>query len=233
MGCCNPTARPSTPCSTTAARNRATEARFRDIWPTRSVARVSRTHDPAATTTLYAPPPHPYATSPVAFSCGATETEPQRFGFGLWSKNPLPASRFTIARPHHHHHLVQTTTPSIRNVIHRRFTRRNRNRATAARFRTFDQNPLPASHFANARPHHLHYLVQTTTSPLPTVLCCRSTRHARNRAPAARFRILAPNPLPASHFANAPPHHHHHLIRPTAPPPFTALHLHFHWRARN
>ena len=50
---------------------------------THSVARVLRTHDPTATTTSYAPPPHPYATSPVAFSCGATETEPQRLGFGF------------------------------------------------------------------------------------------------------------------------------------------------------
>src|SRR5882762_7845806 len=43
----------------------------------------SRTHDPVTTTTLYTPPSHPYATSPVAVSHGAPEIEPQWLSFGF------------------------------------------------------------------------------------------------------------------------------------------------------
>ena len=137
------------------------------------------------------------------------------------------------ARPRHHHYLVHTTVPPLRNVPRCRFTRRARNRATAARFRIFDPNPLLASHFANARPHHHHYLVCTTTPPLRNVPHRRFTRHTRNRATAARFRIFDPNSLLASHFANARPHHHHHLVCTTTPPLCNVLHRHFTRRTRN
>ena len=65
-----------------------------DFGPTtRSLPPVSRTRDPTTTTTLYRPPPHPYATSSVAVSIGATETEPQWLGFGLLTK-PTPCLPF-------------------------------------------------------------------------------------------------------------------------------------------
>ena len=81
------------------------------------------------------------------------------------------------------------------------------------------------------RPHH--YLVHTTSPPLPTIPHHRFTWRALNRATAPWFRIFDPNLFPTSYFVNAQPHRHHHLIRPTVPPPFTALHLHFHWSACN
>src|SRR5882762_834242 len=49
----------------------------------RSSPRVSQMHDPTTTTTSYAPPPHPYALSPIAVSHGTPETEPQRLSFGF------------------------------------------------------------------------------------------------------------------------------------------------------
>lgn len=71
----------------------------------------------------------------------------------------------------------------------------------------------------------------TTTSYAPpphSYAPCNFARHARNRATAAPFRVLGPNPLPASCSVNTVPHHHHHhLIRAIAPHPLTTLHLLF------
>jgi hypothetical protein len=109
-----------------------------------------------------------------------------------------------------------------------------RNRAMAARFRFLDPNPLPASRFANTRPHHHHHhlaLAHATTLPLRTILRCRFTRRARNRATAAWFRGFGPNPLPASRFTNARPHHHHHLAHASMPPLRTVPHCRFTRRA--
>src|SRR5882762_2920952 len=51
----------------------------------------------------------------------------------------------------------------------------------------FGPNPLPASRFASAQPHHRHHLIHTTTPPLPTVPLRCSTWCTRNRATTARF----------------------------------------------
>jgi len=165
-------------------------------------------------TTQHPPPPLAAPLQP--------ETEPRQLGFGFLA-HPLRASRFANAQPRHHHYLVHTTTPPLRNVPRCRFTRRARNRATAARFRFFDPNPLRASRFANAQPRHHHYPVHTTTPSLRNVPRCRFTRRARNRATAARFRVWGPTPprLVFRERAAPPPPppprtHHHTTLSPFA-----------------
>ena len=117
--------------------------------------------------------------------------------FRFLGPNPLPASRFANTQHHHHHHLTNTTTPPLRTIPHCRFTRCTRNRATAAWFRVFGPNLLPASCFTNARPHCHHHLVRTPTPPVRTVPHCHFTWHAQNWAPAARFFLFHPSSLHA------------------------------------
>jgi hypothetical protein len=62
---------------------------FGFLAQTRSLPCVSQTHDPITTTTLYAPPPHPYALSPIAISHGTPETEPRRLVFFFSPQIPL------------------------------------------------------------------------------------------------------------------------------------------------
>src|SRR6202042_2728042 len=76
-------------------------------------------------------------------SHGAPETEPRWLGFAFLAQTPPPTSHFTNAPPHHHHHLVRITSPPLHTVLHRRFARRTRNRATMAWFRVFSSDPIP------------------------------------------------------------------------------------------
>jgi hypothetical protein len=117
------------------------------------------------------PPPPPAA--PLQ-----PETEPRHLGFGIFTQTPLPSSCFATARPRRHHHLVRATAPPLLTISRARFARHARNRATAARFRSFDPNPPPASRCVNARPHHHHHLVHTAAPPLFTVPRARFARHA-------------------------------------------------------
>ena len=178
-------------------------ARFQFLDQTRSLPCVSRTRDPTTTTTTtshsHTPPPYPYAPFCVAVSHGAPETEPQRLGFAVLAQiRSLPR----ISRTRDPTTITTSHTPPrhpyapSRTVLHCHFTRRTRSRAMAARFHIFGPNPLPASHFANARPRHHHHLVRTPNPPVRTVPCCRFARRARNRATAARFFVSPPNPPP-------------------------------------
>jgi hypothetical protein len=54
----------------------------------------------------------------------------------------------------------------------------------------FSPDPLPASRFASARPHHHYHIVPTTPPPLCTIPRRHFTRRARNRATTARFRVF-------------------------------------------
>jgi hypothetical protein len=110
------------------------------------VARVSQTRDPTTSTTSYAPPPHSYETSLVAFSRGATETEPQRLGFGIWTKtcSPPPVSRTRDPT---------TTTTSYRPPPHRYAT-----------------SPVAVSHGATeTEPQRLGFGIWTKSRSLPPV----------------------------------------------------------------
>jgi hypothetical protein len=141
---------------------------------------VSRTHNPttaAAAADLYAPPPpHPYATSSIAVSHGVPETEPRWLGFVFLAQTPPPASHFMNAPPHHHHHLVRITIPPLHTVLHRRFARRTRNRATMASFRVFSSDPIPRLAFHKRttpppplpRTHHHPTPMQRSPSPFHT-----------------------------------------------------------------
>ncbi|KIM86296.1 hypothetical protein PILCRDRAFT_4807 [Piloderma croceum F 1598] len=63
---------------------------FRFWTQTPSLPCVSRTHNPATTTTSYTPPPHPYPLSPIIVSHGVPETEPQWLDFGFWTQTCSP-----------------------------------------------------------------------------------------------------------------------------------------------
>src|SRR5882762_2283691 len=80
--------------------------------------------------------------------------------------------------PRIHHH------PPLRNIPRCCFTWHTQNRATAAWFRIFDPNPLPALRFANAQPHHHHHHPPTAPPP-PTAPHFHFRWRTRNRAPVA------------------------------------------------
>jgi hypothetical protein len=58
-------------------------------------------HNPTTTTTLYAPPPHPYTPSPIAISHSVPKTEPQHFSFSFWPKPHLMFHKCTTTPPPH------------------------------------------------------------------------------------------------------------------------------------
>ena len=155
---------------------------------------------------------------------------------GFWPE-AIPTSCFADAQPHHHHHrchLVRTTTTPLRTVLHRRFTRRARSRATTARFRIFWLKPHPPPHISQT-----HHSTTTTTLYAPpshpyTPFSIAVSHGAPETEPQwLGFVFLAQTPSPTSCFTNAPLHHHHHLVRTTIPPLCNVLHRCFTRHARN
>jgi hypothetical protein len=63
-------------------------------------------HDPAPTTTLRTPPPHPYPPSPITVSHGAPKTEPQWLSFRFWTQTPSPP------------HVSQTHDPATATTLY-------------------------------------------------------------------------------------------------------------------
>ena len=96
----------------------------------------------------------------------------------------------------------------------------------------FGPNPLPASHFVSAQPHHHRHLINTTP-PLRIIPLHCFTRRTWNPATTARFHLFGPNPVSCLMFTNTTPHHHLLLICTIAPCPLTIIHPHFRWRAWN
>jgi hypothetical protein len=110
------------------------------------MACISRMHDPATSTTSYAPPPHSYEMSPIAFSRGATETEPQRLGFGLGTKTCSPSPILRMRNP-------TTTTTSYRPPPH-----------------CYAMSPVAISHSATkTEPQRLGFRLGTKSRSLPPV----------------------------------------------------------------
>ena len=85
------------------------------------------------------PPPLPYA----AVLPGGPETEPRSLSFGFLAQTPPPGLALANALPTRHLRDTNPHPPPPGSTLHRRFTRRARNRAKIARFRVFGPNPAP------------------------------------------------------------------------------------------
>jgi hypothetical protein len=140
---------------------------------------ITRTHH--RTTHTHRPPP-PFHMARPQPSHGSSVA-----GFGP-TPHPRPAFHERTA-PHHHHHLVGTTVPPLCTISRRCFTRRARNRATAARLLVLAQPPT--SRFASAQPHP----TTTTTTILYALSYPPSPTAVPHGAPSTEpRRVLAQTP---------------------------------------
>jgi hypothetical protein len=150
--------------------------------------RVSRAHSPP-------PPPSPrrhHCTTPthhLPLPFHTARPQPSHgssaAGFG---PTPHPCLAFCERTAPHHHHQHHLICAVLHTIPHRCSTRHALNRAKAGfgpnpprfTFRERTAPPPPPSHCTCHR------------ATLRTILHCRSTWHAQNRTPVARFWVLSP-----------------------------------------
>jgi hypothetical protein len=138
----------------------------------------------------------------------------------VFGPNPPRLAFRERTAPHHHHHHLYTTVPPLRTVPRCRFTRRARNRATAARLRVFGPTPHPRPVFRERTapppppsPHRHHRTTPTYHLLLLFHTACPQPSHGCS---AVGF---GPTPHPRLAFRKrTAPHHHHHIVRATVPP---------------
>jgi hypothetical protein len=80
-------------CFIWCALNRATTAQFQVLAQPPSLPRILQAHSPNTTTTLYAPPHHPYPPYPVAVLHSALEIEPRQLDFSFLAQTPTVGPR--------------------------------------------------------------------------------------------------------------------------------------------